>query len=230
MRKLPLLTALAISALSLSTHSTEAQGYAPWPPPPGMTAGEYAARYGHRITPDQYRGPPAVPRRLRTRVRARCRRRMPNHHYRARRWDDAQDKTLRLGPSVSRSPSRGRSLLPDRGERIRTSPHVSGSLDAVVHRKPTPLPEASRKGSDRGSYWRSSGPSLGKSLAPVQRRDSSAVASFEAASGTIGPKFLDGFLELALSIARRRNFKLQSSSPWLLVMHCTYRPRYSRLS
>ena len=38
MRKLPLLTALAISALSLSTHSSEAQGYAPWPPPPGMTA------------------------------------------------------------------------------------------------------------------------------------------------------------------------------------------------
>ena len=30
MRKLPLLTALAISALSLSTHSPEAQGYAPW--------------------------------------------------------------------------------------------------------------------------------------------------------------------------------------------------------
>ena len=45
-------------------------------------------------------------------------------------------------------------------------------------------------------------PSLGKSLAPVERRDSSAVASFEAASGTIGPKFLDGFLELAMSIAQ----------------------------
>jgi hypothetical protein len=56
MRKLPVLTALAISALSLSTHSSEAQGYAPWPPPPGMTAGEYAARYGHRITPDEYAG------------------------------------------------------------------------------------------------------------------------------------------------------------------------------
>ncbi len=55
MRKLPVLTALAISALSLSTHSLGAQGYAPWPPPPGMTAGEYAARYGHRITPDDYR-------------------------------------------------------------------------------------------------------------------------------------------------------------------------------
>jgi hypothetical protein len=52
------LTALAISALSLSTHSSEAQGYAPWPPPPGMTAGEYAARYGHRITPDEYAGRP----------------------------------------------------------------------------------------------------------------------------------------------------------------------------
>jgi hypothetical protein len=58
MRKLPLLTVLAISALSLSTHSSEAQGYAPWPPPPGMTAGEYAARYGHRITPDEYAGRP----------------------------------------------------------------------------------------------------------------------------------------------------------------------------
>ncbi len=26
-------------------------GGAPWPPPPGMTAGEYTARYGHRIRP-----------------------------------------------------------------------------------------------------------------------------------------------------------------------------------
>src|SRR5215204_284761 len=58
MWKLPVLTALAIGALSLSTHSPEAQGYAPWPPPPGMTAGEYAARYGHRITPDDYAGRP----------------------------------------------------------------------------------------------------------------------------------------------------------------------------
>jgi hypothetical protein len=56
MQKLPLLTALAIGALSLSTHSPEAQGCAPWRPPPGMTAGEYAARYGHRITPDEYAG------------------------------------------------------------------------------------------------------------------------------------------------------------------------------
>src|SRR5215207_6829879 len=38
------------------------------------------------------------PPRLGTRLRARCWRRMPNHHYRARRWDDAQDETLRLDP------------------------------------------------------------------------------------------------------------------------------------
>jgi hypothetical protein len=41
-----------------------------------------------------------------------------------------------------------------------------------------------------------------KSLAAVERRDSSAVAGFEAASGTIGPKFLDGFLKLGVSIAQ----------------------------
>ena len=58
MQKFPVLTALAISALSLSNHSSQAQGYAPWPPPPGMTAGEYTARYGHRITPDDYAGRP----------------------------------------------------------------------------------------------------------------------------------------------------------------------------
>jgi len=45
-------------------------------------------------------------------------------------------------------------------------------------------------------------PSLGQSLAAVERRDSSAVACFEAASGTIGPKFLDGFLKLGVSIAQ----------------------------
>ena len=78
----------------------------------------------------------------------------------------------------------------------------------------------------------SSGPSLGKSLAPVQRRDSSAVASFEAASGTIGPKFLDGFLELALEIARvaeTSNCNPPVRAAGLLLMHCTYRPRYSRI-
>src|SRR3954469_22015122 len=41
--------ALAIgSAPLLSIAPAEAQGYMPWPPPPGMTAGEYAERYGHR--------------------------------------------------------------------------------------------------------------------------------------------------------------------------------------
>ena len=41
--------ALAIGgAPLLSFAPAEAQGYMPWPPPPGMTAGEYAERYGHR--------------------------------------------------------------------------------------------------------------------------------------------------------------------------------------
>jgi len=40
-----------------------------------------------------------------------------------------------------------------------------------------------------------------KSLAAVERRDSSEVACFEAASGTIGPKFLS-FLKLGMSIAQ----------------------------
>src|SRR4051812_21584924 len=41
--------ALAIGgAPLLSIAPAAAQGYMPWPPPPGMTAGEYAERYGHR--------------------------------------------------------------------------------------------------------------------------------------------------------------------------------------
>ena len=64
-------------------------------------------------------------------------------------------------------------------------------------------------------------PSLGHSLAPVERRDSSALACFEVASGTIGPKFLDGFLKLGVSFLSRRNSELQSSSPLLVVTHCT---------
>src|SRR5215212_10536160 len=41
--------ALAIGgAPLLSIAPAKAQGYMPWPPPPGMTAGEYAERYGHR--------------------------------------------------------------------------------------------------------------------------------------------------------------------------------------
>ena len=41
-----------------------------------------------------------------------------------------------------------------------------------------------------------------KSLAAVERRDSSAVVRFGAVSRTIGPKFLNGFLKLGVSIAQ----------------------------
>jgi hypothetical protein len=41
---------LIAAAVLLSTQQLKAQP-APWPPPPGMTAGEYVARYGHRIPP-----------------------------------------------------------------------------------------------------------------------------------------------------------------------------------
>ena len=44
-----LVLALAIGgAPLLSIAPAAAQGYMPWPPPPGMTAGEYVERYGHR--------------------------------------------------------------------------------------------------------------------------------------------------------------------------------------
>ena len=65
-----------------------------------MTAGEYAARYGHRITPDEYAGRPQYHGGY-GRGYGRDVDGGTNHHYRARRWDDAQDKTLRLDPSVS---------------------------------------------------------------------------------------------------------------------------------
>jgi hypothetical protein len=54
---------IAVSgALALWASSVQAQ--VPWPPPPGMTAGEYVARYGHRIPPHGW------------------------EHRRARRWED----------------------------------------------------------------------------------------------------------------------------------------------
>jgi hypothetical protein len=63
MRKLGFaLATLVAGVFVISVQRAEAQGRAPWPPPPGMTAGEYAARYGHRIGPNdarpraQYRG------------------------------------------------------------------------------------------------------------------------------------------------------------------------------
>jgi hypothetical protein len=47
MRKLAIAAALAACSVSLlSSPDAQAQGYAPWPPPPGMSAAEYAARYG----------------------------------------------------------------------------------------------------------------------------------------------------------------------------------------
>ena len=41
---------LAVSLAALGSASAQ---YAPWPPPPGMSAGEYAARYGHLVDPDR---------------------------------------------------------------------------------------------------------------------------------------------------------------------------------
>jgi len=49
MRKFVIGLACAACSLPLlSASKVEAQG-APWPPPPGMTAGEYQARYGHLV-------------------------------------------------------------------------------------------------------------------------------------------------------------------------------------
>ncbi len=62
MRKLGLAVAALAAGVFVSVPHAEAQGRAPWPPPPGMSAGEYAARYGHLIGPGdarprrQYRG------------------------------------------------------------------------------------------------------------------------------------------------------------------------------
>ena len=50
--------ALIVGVSSVSVPRAEAQGRAPWPPPPGMTAGEYAARYGHLIGPNDARPRP----------------------------------------------------------------------------------------------------------------------------------------------------------------------------
>ena len=53
MRKLGLIAAALVAGVFVVfVPRAEAQGRAPWPPPPGMTAGEYAARYGHRIGPN----------------------------------------------------------------------------------------------------------------------------------------------------------------------------------
>ncbi|HEX8164973.1 MAG TPA: hypothetical protein VF601_04200 [Beijerinckiaceae bacterium] len=50
MRKLVIAVALATcGAALLPASGAQAQGYAPWPPPPGMSADDYAARYGHAI-------------------------------------------------------------------------------------------------------------------------------------------------------------------------------------
>ena len=60
MLRIGLRVALAAGVLSaLASAPATAQSYAPWPPPPGITAGEYAARYGNRgLQPrEQRRGP-----------------------------------------------------------------------------------------------------------------------------------------------------------------------------
>ena len=55
MRKLGLIAAALVAGVFVSVPRVEAQGRAPWPPPPGMSAGEYAARYGHLIGPNDAR-------------------------------------------------------------------------------------------------------------------------------------------------------------------------------
>jgi hypothetical protein len=63
MRKIALAASLAICGMLLCQPVAQAQGYAPWPPPPGMTAGEYVARYGPYIHQPGWGGPRHYPRR-----------------------------------------------------------------------------------------------------------------------------------------------------------------------
>ena len=85
MRKLGLALAALVAVSVMSFSRAEAQGQAPWPPPPGMTAGEYAARYGHRIDPnDGY----AQPRRRGDWDRDRAYRRSDRQRWRERSYYD----------------------------------------------------------------------------------------------------------------------------------------------
>lgn len=52
----PFLVAGIAAAASVAAMTSALAQYAPWPPPPGMTAGEYAARYGHLADPQQRYG------------------------------------------------------------------------------------------------------------------------------------------------------------------------------
>ncbi|HEX8665295.1 MAG TPA: hypothetical protein VF744_14835 [Beijerinckiaceae bacterium] len=86
MRKLGSAAAALIAGIFVvSVPRAEAQGWAPWPPPPGMTAGEYAARYGHRIDPYE---PQARPRYRRDWDRERAYRRSERQRWRERSYYD----------------------------------------------------------------------------------------------------------------------------------------------
>lgn len=52
MRTCSMVSAVAVcTGLLVSATAATAQNYAPWPPPPGMTAGEYTQRYLNRGSP-----------------------------------------------------------------------------------------------------------------------------------------------------------------------------------
>jgi len=65
MRKIALAAALGTAGIVLGLPAAQAQGYAPWPPPPGMTAGEYVGRYGPNIQQPGSGGPRHPPRNYR---------------------------------------------------------------------------------------------------------------------------------------------------------------------
>jgi hypothetical protein len=82
----------ASTALLLLSAPADAQGCAPWPPPPGMTAGEYAARYGHLAQSGRCGSPRAGRRWEADRYYDAPRERSYRRSERQRRWEHYDDE------------------------------------------------------------------------------------------------------------------------------------------
>jgi hypothetical protein len=103
-------------------------------------------------------------------------------------------------PEASRMGFKSRLVLAKLGFELRQR------YDALIGRElPDELGRLASKLNPSVVEWETSrygAAASGQTIGGGDRRDSSAVAYFEAASGTIGPKFLDGFLKLGVSIAQ----------------------------
>ena len=126
MRKAILAVGFAVAAAPAFFASVATAQYAPWPPPPGMSAQEYAARYGDRVRPGDQGDPRFDPRAQPRWERGGGYREERDFGYRERGRGYGQDRDYEYGERGRGS--RSREYAFDEREYLRCNPDVRAAI------------------------------------------------------------------------------------------------------